>query len=208
MSSKLISEKYWQHVFLDDLESSIYVLLWVILNYSRCSNPAAVLPFLKSVLDPEPIGDVGGYYKADFLKGRTFLSNVSFPGRPALHHLIVELATLFQARNMAPLQLIEQLPKTNEEGLLYFQARTYVQSMEYLKDHDYTIALFDEALGSSGWPTINDTAVKQVFVTSGHSASKKQKTGWSTAIFVREIDQPRDLDKKRKVSRVKISKTK
>jgi hypothetical protein len=68
-----------QHDFKDDLESSVYVLLWVILMYSEVSDRDPVPMFLSNIFDPQPYGLNGGYGKADFLKGRTFLEHVNFP---------------------------------------------------------------------------------------------------------------------------------
>jgi hypothetical protein len=99
MSSALICNMATHvHDFRDDLELSIYVLLWVTLMYSDPSNRDAVGAFLVNVLDPQPIGGTGGFSKADFLQGQTFLKHVNFPGRPMLYKLISELAQLFAVR--------------------------------------------------------------------------------------------------------------
>ena len=55
-------------------------------------------PFMEGVLDPWPYGLGSGYGKADFLKGMTFLDNVTFSERPALHWLIKKLGNLFAIR--------------------------------------------------------------------------------------------------------------
>ena len=80
MSAALINQKGVQHNFKDDIESSIYVLLWVILMYSEVSDRDRVPSFLSEVFDPQPHGPFGGYGKLDFLKGRSFLDDVQFPG--------------------------------------------------------------------------------------------------------------------------------
>ena len=98
MSSKLISQKIWQHDFRDDLESSIYVLLWVTLMYSSCSDVGQVALFMEGVLDPQPHETGSGLGKADCLQGRSFLKQVNFPNRPNLHELIDKLAQLFAVR--------------------------------------------------------------------------------------------------------------
>ena len=79
MSARLIGQMNGSHDLRDDLESSLYILLWMALMFSKCSNPGQVPLFLSRVLDPQPHGSIGGYGKADFLKGKTFLAQVKFP---------------------------------------------------------------------------------------------------------------------------------
>jgi hypothetical protein len=68
MSARLIGKMGGSHDFRDDLKSSIYILLWVALMYSACSDREPVPAFLEGALDPQPRSN-GGYSKADFLKG-------------------------------------------------------------------------------------------------------------------------------------------
>lgn len=96
MSCKLISQQVWQHNSRDDLELSIYVLLWVTLMYLTCSNVSQVTLFMKGVLNPQYHENRGGLNKADFLQGRTFLEAVDFPNQHNPHNLIDQLA-----RNLA-----------------------------------------------------------------------------------------------------------
>src|SRR5438270_31624 len=80
----LVSQTTQQHVLKDDLESLIYVLLWMALMCLETSNPEQSVLFLKTVLDQQPFEGLGSYQKADFLKGRAFLNLVKFVNRPAL----------------------------------------------------------------------------------------------------------------------------
>jgi hypothetical protein len=73
MSSRLINQPGVQHDFRDDLESSLYVLLWVVLMYSEVSDRDQVPLFLASVLDPQSYNNKGSFAKEDFLKGQSFL---------------------------------------------------------------------------------------------------------------------------------------
>lgn len=204
MSSKLISHKIWQHDFRDDLESSVYVLLWVTLMYSSCSDAEHVVPFMKGVLDPQPHKSRGGFGKADFLQGRSFLKQVNFPNRSALHNLIDQLAQLFAVRYEEPpdscareefeqlLNLAQNQPGTmtaiihNQSAVAFYDRR-----MDALKGHVATIQLFDEALANrSQWPTA-DAAAKQNIYASIHApraASYTLKTGWSTTLIINEME--------------------
>ena len=83
------------HGFEDDLESSVYVLLWTTLVYSAVLNRSLVQSTLSNVLDPESYDNQGGVTKIDYLKGGTFMEKVEFPGQPALHKLLISLGELF-----------------------------------------------------------------------------------------------------------------
>jgi hypothetical protein len=195
MSSKLISDENWQHSVTDDLESSIWVLLWVTLVYSTCSKPEQVGQFMKQTLDPVPLGKVGGYAKADFLKGRTFLDEVSFPGREELHELIYALAKVFSIRHLyeptddqwRTLQTILEcnLDKDTKSRLLSESyAHKYRRDMETIQDHKAIIRLYNEALALPRWPT-DDSAVRQNIITDNDSRRSTQglKTGYSTTVI-------------------------
>lgn len=98
MSTRLISNMDGQHVLIDDLESSIYVLLWTVLMCLECSDRTQVSSFMEHIIDPQPHGNTGGFRKVDFLQVRTFLKAVKFPHWPALDNLINQLAIMFSVR--------------------------------------------------------------------------------------------------------------
>ena len=80
MSGKLIASDEI-HDFDDDLESTLYIVLWVALMFSKCSDSTKVAGFVASVLDPQPKDHTTPTYtaKPDFLIGRAFLEQVKFP---------------------------------------------------------------------------------------------------------------------------------
>ena len=102
MSAALVAQTTQQHGLRDDLESSIYVLLWVALTYSATSSPEHAVLFMKTVLEPPPVGQLGFFSKAHFLIARTFLKSVNFLGWPVLDKLIYELSTLFGTWYITP----------------------------------------------------------------------------------------------------------
>ena len=60
MSSALINNPAAIHTFVDDLESTVYILLWMTLVFSSTdASPAQAKLFLNSVLDPHPIDGQG-----------------------------------------------------------------------------------------------------------------------------------------------------
>jgi hypothetical protein len=166
------------HGFLDDLESSLYVLLWTTMMYSDIPDKDHVDLFLKRVLDPQPRNDKGGFGKTDFLLGQTFLGKVKFPERPRLHKLICELAQLFQFRYGKQVPTEGQRKNYNDlkkdltlagptpppylkEAYNEHYCKVYDDAMSNLNDHEGTIKLFTDAVRDrSEWP-INDSSVKQ-----------------------------------------------
>jgi hypothetical protein len=159
MSCKLIASKDWLHDFTDDLESSIYVILWVMLMYSTCSDRHQAVVFLDGVLDPQPQPDAsGGFTKADFLLAGSFLVAVKFPGRPNLDKLLDQLTVLFSCRYEKSSTKANGQPDPLERTTDPVAIKS---RMEMLKNHLATIALFDAALKDrSKWLT-DDGAFNQ-----------------------------------------------
>jgi hypothetical protein len=192
MSAALVSQTTQQHVLKDDLESSIYVLLWVALMCSETSNPDQAVLFLKTVLDQQPFGGLGSYQKADFLKGRTFLNLVKFVDRPALDELINQLACIFGSRYVTPpsdeerrdvavvRNLVSDDPMRSD---LYLNMPASIFDVRFskLEDHEAIIELFDAALSNPDWPP-NDPPVKRDFEAIELQAIIK--SGWRTSLFV------------------------
>lgn len=179
------------HSFRDDLESSIYVLLWVTVMYSVVSDKCRVPPFLAHVLD------AGGLTKKDFLISPTFLRYVQFPNRPALHTLIDNLAKLFKYRyeeeptdsqrvRCEDLRLMAAQNSGSDFWQGYYEmdaCRLYDLHKPKLNDHTATIELFNAALRDrSEWP-VDDLAVKQVFepyMPFDDDSEPTRKSDWST----------------------------
>jgi hypothetical protein len=201
MSAGLVSGIYVQHDFKDDLESSVYVLLWVTLMYSEVSQSDEVPMFLSEVLDPRPYGRCGGHGKESFLMNRVFLNHVTFPHRPMLHALIDQVARLFAVRyekkpteaereeSNALLAILKTTPNDSPSWNVYKKSKVpaYDNRMSDLETHEPTIALFDNALRDrSAWPA-NDSAVKQIFGRK-QSSQPTIKTNWSTTLCMEGLN--------------------
>ena len=198
MSARLIYDSGVLHDFRDDLESSLYVVLWTTLIYSEVSNKSQVMPFVNSVLNPQSYENSGGTTKEDFLKAQSFLVHVHFPNRPALHQLIRNLADLFRFC-YEPEPTEAQREESNQLQLAshkfqnaYVQnayeahyCTRYDQSMLKLKDHAAAIQLFETALRyRSEWPN-NDASVKQIF-ESKSPTELVRKTNWRSTTHCAE----------------------
>ena len=80
MSAALVMDNCATQTFVDDLESVLYVILWLVLMYSPSSMTVEQLTaFVHGILDPKQYSGMGGTTKADFLKGCTVLQGITFP---------------------------------------------------------------------------------------------------------------------------------
>jgi hypothetical protein len=184
MSGSLIAYNE-PHNFKDDLESTIYILLWVALTYSKCSDSGKVAGFLISVLDPQPRTGPSTYTtKPEFLRGATFLRQVKFPGRPCFDNLLLKLTNLFAVRYELPpchadinlanglLHSLESRLNPNLKAMYEtLPAISFQRRSQGLSNHTLTINYFNEALRDrSLWP-LEDCA--DSVLKSGCSNRKK-----------------------------------
>jgi hypothetical protein len=188
MSSKLISDPNWQHDFKDDLESSIYVLLWVMLMYSTCSNAAQVVPFMDGVLDPQAhLKGSGGFAKSDFLCGQSFLTSVKFPGRPKFDTLLSVLAFLFSSwYPRSPPSANEDDPMSSLQLQAYIEHESTRATAEKSLTHEMTIGAFDKALKDRAqWPAA-DHAVQQRLNLHSREVTTVA-SHWNTTGFLQQM---------------------
>lgn len=192
MSANLM--KQGVHTFLDDLESSLYVVLWVTLIYSEVSDRDQALTVLVNTLDPQIINNNPGYAKEDFLSGRSLLRYIQFPGRPALHNLLKNLATLFWYRyaptpqNMSRFLKVEEVMKTLEDPMVIelIEDSHCKQYNDGTKKLNYTtvIEYFNDALEErSSWPV--DDSPKRMVSKPGPSSLPIRKSGWRSTLFTK-----------------------
>ena len=99
MSAALVAQLDMPQCVMDDLESTLYVILWMAIMYSSCSDISAIPAFLDHTLDPQIKWPEDCYMgKLDFLKGRSLLQTIKFVGQPAFDKLAKDLAVLFSAQ--------------------------------------------------------------------------------------------------------------
>jgi hypothetical protein len=196
MSAALISQPMGQHGLRDDLESAIYVLLWVALMYSETSDPDQAVLFVKTVLDQPPLGVVGPLSKRDFLIARTFLALVKFHHRPALDRLIDELACVFgtryiqspSAEQRRDAKLIQELVSNRPQlSHLYYNTAAHIfdDRMSQLDSHEAIIKIFDDALSDSNWPKNDPPSRQEPNVIESQAILK---SGWRTSAFMAHIE--------------------
>ena len=138
MSAALVGQLDVSQCLQDDLESSLYVLLWMGIMYSPCNDTKSLAAFLDHCLDPLVQPNTCFTGKADFILGRTLLSNIQFIGCPGLLQLLEELTKLFGAcyklLKAKPPQTEEQWQARQEELEDY---RRIVQDAEREPDNGF-----------------------------------------------------------------------
>ena len=192
MSGKLILGGDHIHNFQDDLESTIYILVWVGVVYSK-TNKEQFSGVLDNVLDPRRSVAPDYTAKPDFLSGGNFFDIYKFSDRPCFDELLHSLAHLFAVRyETAPPKLeydrMEKLQARINEADVDLRAilqETHDSSRVVLyetrkaafQDYDTTLAYFEEALEErSKWPRC-DAAVKQY---DKRLKRKNSKSGWDS----------------------------
>ena len=178
MSVALVNNSDAPHTFVDDLESVFYVILWLSVMYSPNSlSPAEHMSFIKSVLDPEQFGSMGGTAKADFLQECTTLWQLKFDGRPKLQPLLMNLATFLSVRyedkptkdDLDMLATFEGL-QTHKEWL---PAWTYKKRSTDLESHSYIIKVITEYIQCPNeWPN-KDPATRQSLIDPPDEGKKR-----------------------------------
>jgi hypothetical protein len=183
MSAALVKNKHAPHTSVDDLESAFYVILWLVLMYSPSSLSADDLTsFVQGVLNPEQYGETGGSTKADFLKGRSSLTELAFDGRPLLNPLLEQLSYLFAVRYEAEpteedwntLNHVD-FPQKFRENLPAWKYRT--RSSE-VGSHQHVIDLIRESIKDEDmWPS-GDRAVQRTLIRTDEGKRRETKTDW------------------------------
>lgn len=80
MSASLVGLLDIPQCLMDDLESTLYVLLWITIMYSPCSDSSIILGFLDHTLDPQVMAKTRYLEKLYFLENGAFFDNVKFVG--------------------------------------------------------------------------------------------------------------------------------
>jgi hypothetical protein len=170
MSGYLVSHSHAVHRVEDDLESSLYVLLWTGLKYSDTyMNTIDRTLLLMQVFD-------GGSSKESWLATRTNLPEDVFVGRKSLDDLIIDLCEFFSHRytnitdkerralaNLRATLAIHTVdgPVSAAIQEFIFESLAYKQEMgmKIIGSHDALIDLYNKHLQVPGWP--EDPAVEQ-----------------------------------------------
>ncbi|KAG1740422.1 uncharacterized protein EDB91DRAFT_1248302 [Suillus paluster] len=196
MSAHLVKNSTTNHTVEDNLESSLYVVLWTALMYKE-SYMSIVdrTQFIMQVFDTDPLRGSEGFVKSNWLVARTYFPQDIFVGCKPLDNVVLELAQFFSHRyftvpldeqeSLAQLQLSlkDALAKGGHVRTAGHQKMIDViqsfmwESPAYKKEmgmkllhlHDPVIKIYNKHLESFGWPD-QDTATLQALHPSEKAA--------------------------------------
>ncbi|KAG2095105.1 uncharacterized protein F5147DRAFT_778800 [Suillus discolor] len=187
MSAHLVENEDTTHDVEDDLESSLYVILWVALLWTKTylTVPARSL-LMKQVFEVDELEGVGSSTKSAFLNSRTQLRGDVFIDRKPLDRLILALTELFALRYIVVTreqqdaydQTCEHMEKTDATNMTFIMnllkanpAYKLKTDMEILKSHNRIIEVYDFHLQLEGWP--QDPPVEQILTSNGKFHAKR-----------------------------------
>ncbi|KAG1797469.1 uncharacterized protein HD556DRAFT_1441030 [Suillus plorans] len=199
MSAHLVKNSFAVHAVKDDLESSLYVVLWTALKY-RESYMSVIdrTQFILQIFDADPLVGTGGSAKSDWLVAGTYFPRDIFVGCKLLNNLVVKLAQFFSHRyssvspeaqeSLVRLQL--SLQEVLDEArsvctaaqqkmidvaqccLLESSAYQKEIGMQILHSHEVIINIYDKHLGSSGWPDKDAAVLQKMHPTNKQSGRR------------------------------------
>ncbi|KAG2094039.1 uncharacterized protein F5147DRAFT_657282 [Suillus discolor] len=186
MSAHLVENKDATHDVEDDLESSLYVVLWVALLWTEtCLTAPAWSLLMKQVFEVDELEGVGSSTKSAFLNSRTQLRGDVFIDRKPLNRLILAITELFapwyivvtREQQDAYDQTCEHMEKTDTTNMTFIMnllkanpAYKLKMDMEILKLHDKIIDVYNFHLQLEGWP--QDPPVEQILTSNGKFHAK------------------------------------
>ena len=185
MSAHLVKNIHAIHGVEDDLESSLYVVLWTALMFKE-SYMSSVdrTQFIMQVFDADPLVGSGGSAKSNWLVARTdFLRDLFVDCKP-LDDVVLELTQFFAHRysvvppeaqetlvqlqlslaeimdgvGPAPTAVQRKIMNAAQNILLESVAYQKEMGMKKLQSHEAVIDIYNKHLESPGWPD-QDAAV-------------------------------------------------
>ena len=121
MSAALVAWLGTEQNLMDDLESTLYVLLWMGIMYFLCRDKEAVSAFINHCLNPIVSPDSSHTGKIDFIMSRKFFSIIRFPNHNCFPTLIDNLGSLFVAcyRSMVQCRPEQELAVQEDPSTYY-----------------------------------------------------------------------------------------
>ncbi|KAF9520319.1 hypothetical protein BS47DRAFT_1335924 [Hydnum rufescens UP504] len=189
ISISLLLNTSRRHELADDRESALWVLLWVLLRYSRHNLSASELSDLLLIFDESRWLDEtvrGGKGKRDFLVSDIPSNTVQFVDRPVLNPLIRHLSETFAVRyQLEPsaedieaynevLPLIETHRSPGNRLLETLVVHRRKKAMSALSKSRWLVDALREATSKDGWPS-EDRAVAQTIGGGGQGSGQKRK---------------------------------
>ena len=170
MSISLLLKMSDRHELADDRESVFWVLVWVLLRYSKHNVSSGELPSLLHIFDESvwlDDGAEGGRGKQDVIRDQVLSNMVQFSGHPVLNQLLRDLSGVFSVRYRR--QPSAQIIRDYEDflsGLMDLPAPTpflvllrdhlvprHTEDMAALSESRWLVQALRGATSKAGWPT-------------------------------------------------------
>lgn len=209
MSAALVAWLGTEQNLMDDLESTLYVLLWMGIMYFLCRDKEAVSAFINHCLNPIVSPDSSHTGKIDFVMSRKFFSIIRFPNHNCFPTLIDNLGSLFVAcyRSMVQCRPEQELAVQEDPSTYYALIQVVTkdpknillqnllhnnpihkdfQSMEKLQSLAYIIELFTTLVNDdSKWTNDPPPSVQDIWPPVNHSPFTK--SSWVTVQWMDDL---------------------
>lgn len=168
MAADLVYDPTITQNFIHDLESSFWVLFWMILLYVKSSyTPAARSDFVRRHMTPVSISGSGGSGKSNLMSSPIALGNLRTTDNPTLGKLVTDLQSELGERYRNPHVDSEGLKSTQQE----------VPESIY----DTIFSIVDKALRDPDWtesdpPQCQEIELSEEEIFLASSGSKRSRT--------------------------------
>ena len=165
MAADLVDNPTIPQTFVHDLESTFWVLLWVVLSYMKTNwNDATRSSALKETMSPRIYhssnGATGGRNKMSFLSSPYSLHDLKIDNNERLDTLLYAMKYSLGVRYAPKVSVSNDLVETNNTS----QERLE-EEHGHLNDHTFILSLFDKSLGYDDWPA-DDHSKRQPLLVS------------------------------------------
>jgi hypothetical protein len=173
MAADLVENPTIPQTFIHDLESTFWVLLWVVLSYMKTSwNDATRSSVLKDTMSPRIYhssnGATGGRNKMNFLTAPFSLSDLKIDNNKPLLSLLAAMKYCLSARYTPKESVSNDLVETNDTS-----EERLKDTLGRLKDHTFILSLFSTILSSDDWPD-DDPSQRQPLLVSREVETRMQ----------------------------------
>jgi hypothetical protein len=166
MAADLVDDPTIPQTFIHDLESTFWVLLWVVLSYMETNwTDATCSSILKDMMSPRiyhsSSGATGGRNKMSFLTSPRSLFDLEVYNNPIIHELLDTLRQYLSSRYEHPSKTsrLDGLVQHVEADVAPQELNEALKTM-LLKDHSLILSLLSTSLGLKGWPA-DDASKRQ-----------------------------------------------
>jgi hypothetical protein len=184
MSAALLHNNKKPHELTDDRESSLHVLTWTALRFTKHTNSEGNSKRFLRAFDEayeDEDGVKGSDLKKGFLLGRDIPRAIKFDSRPQLDALIKELTEAFAVRYEEPPSAEEvkalqeaqsaNLPPSIMAGLTAFK---YQKHLDDLATPSWLVDTFRRHLNTGYWPPSDQAQGQPVAIGSSRKRAREQ----------------------------------